>query len=364
MFTRSRRWFAAALAVSAFCLLSASSSSSPESRSLSDTSDIGAWDRAQELGFRIVHAVHVPGKDRVMTWGYSLNSSTLMHEIDPAPATFEVEDGVGVTSSFCAGNEQLADGRLFVVGGVGQNNESAIYDQWADVWYKVASMKGLRYYPSATTLPDGRVFVTGGAGNKTNTVEIYDPKSDSWDSKSVRPAPVLGHYYPRIFVLPSGKLGIIYIFGPPTAPYTYDFVKDKWTAVHGVDGDLLPVEGGPAVMYEPGKVMIAGHDLQQANAGNRATRLVDFTVDPPLVSTGKYDKAFNSEYNTLTILPDGTVLSVGGRGEKAAAVYAAELWNPKTEEWTTLAKMKTPIRREYHSVAVLLRDGRVSHGRR
>jgi hypothetical protein len=64
----------------------------------------------------------------------------------------------------------------------------------------------------------------------------------------------------------------------------------------------------------------------------------------------------------LTTLPDGTVLATGGETDKnggniANAVYAAELWSPQTQTWTTMASMHTP--REYHSTAVLLPDGRV-----
>jgi len=62
-----------------------------------------------------------------------------------------------------------------------------------------------------------------------------------------------------------------------------------------------------------------------------------------------------------TILPDGTVLVTGGTSgpgdQPLLAVYPAELWNPTTEQWTTLASMHVP--RQYHSTAVLLPDGRV-----
>ncbi len=87
---------------------------------------LGQWDAPHDWGFRVVHAGLIPTKDRVIVWGYSLNHSTVMHEVNPF--TFETEEGTGLTSSFCAGNEQLADGSLFVVGGVGENNESGIYD--------------------------------------------------------------------------------------------------------------------------------------------------------------------------------------------------------------------------------------------
>jgi hypothetical protein len=64
----------------------------------------------------------------------------------------------------------------------------------------------------------------------------------------------------------------------------------------------------------------------------------------------------------LTTLPDGTVLATGGETDKdggniSNAVYAAELWSPQTQTWTTMASMHKP--REYHSTALLLPDGRV-----
>jgi galactose oxidase len=44
----------------------------------------------------------------------------------------------------------------------------------------------------------------------------------------------------------------------------------------------------------------------------------------------------------------------------ARPVYVAELWDPQTETFARLAAMRTP--RTYHSVALLLRDGRVFVG--
>ena len=67
-----------------------------------------------------------------------------------------------------------------------------------------------------------------------------------------------------------------------------------------------------------------------------------------------------------TLLPDGTVLVTGGTSGPGFnnpdfPVYHAELWNPTTETWTTLASPAPPtfFKRLYHSAAVLLPDGRV-----
>jgi hypothetical protein len=72
--------------------------------------------------------------------------------------------------------------------------------------------------------------------------------------------------------------------------------------------------------------------------------------------------AYPRAYHVSTILPDGSVLVTGGGTTTDAygvdnAVYAAELWSPATETWTTMASAQKP--RLYHGSAILLGDGRV-----
>jgi hypothetical protein len=73
--------------------------------------------------------------------------------------------------------------------------------------------------------------------------------------------------------------------------------------------------------------------------------------------------ANNRRQHNLTVLADGTVLATGGLSSSASlvdldnGVYPAELWNPATGQWKTLASMQ--VTRQYHSTALLLPDGRV-----
>src|SRR2546422_8099774 len=65
-----------------------------------------------------------------------------------------------------------------------------------------------------------------------------------------------------------------------------------------------------------------------------------------------------------TLLPTGDVLVTGGTSgsgfnNPVGAVHAAELWNPATGTWTTLAS--NAVTRIYHSTTLLLPDGRVLH---
>ena len=75
-----------------------------------------------------------------------------------------------------------------------------------------------------------------------------------------------------------------------------------------------------------------------------------------------YPRAFN----TLQMLADGTVLAVGGEtetalpngeGEVSGGVLPAEIWNPSTGQWTTVASMA--VTRGYHTTSLLLPSGQV-----
>jgi hypothetical protein len=69
---------------------------------------------------------------------------------------------------------------------------------------------------------------------------------------------------------------------------------------------------------------------------------------------------FPRRRHNLTVLPDGRVLATGGTragDDIEQAVYAAEVWDPASATWTTMASME--VARMYHLTALLLPDGRV-----
>ena len=72
--------------------------------------------------------------------------------------------------------------------------------------------------------------------------------------------------------------------------------------------------------------------------------------------------AYARSFCNSVVLPDGTVLVLGGQQHPQAftdtgAVLSPELWDPSTGNFTIMAPEVVP--RTYHSVAVLLPDGRV-----
>ena len=72
--------------------------------------------------------------------------------------------------------------------------------------------------------------------------------------------------------------------------------------------------------------------------------------------------AYARRHLNLTVLPTGEVLATGGVAgtifnDVSTGVHAAELWNPATGQWTTLAS--NAVTRGYHGSSLLLPDGRV-----
>jgi hypothetical protein len=109
-------------------------------------------------------------------------------------------------------------------------------------------------------------------------------------------------------------------------------------------------------MYDDGKIIYAGGGLTTNTA-----EIIDLNQASP---TWQWTApmAFARRQHNLTVLPTGEVLATGGVAgttfnDIGTGVHAAEIWNPQSGTWTTLAS--NAITRGYHGTSVLLPDGRV-----
>jgi hypothetical protein len=155
---------------------------------------------------------------------------------------------------------------------------------------------------------------------------------------------------------PNGR---VFLSGPSQSTrYLNTAGGGSWSLVAGSSYGYR--DFGSSVLYDDGKVLIAGGgdpptntaEVIDLNAAAPAWRPV-----PPMANRRRQMNA--------TLLPDGTVLVTGGSSAPGfdtatGAVLAAELWNPLTETWTTVASFTKY--RGYHSFALLLPDGRVLSG--
>jgi hypothetical protein len=320
---------------------------------------IGSWSSVVQWPIPPVHMTLQP-TGRVLIWD-QLGGGAAARVYNPANGSLT---SVPVSSDvFCSGHTLLPDGRNIVIGGqvdpccfVGIRDTN-LFNPTSQTWARVANMAYARWYPTATTLPDGRVLATSGyirVGQLANIPEVYDPAANTWTQ--LKGASRQNPMYSFMFVLPDGN---VFNAGPDTSTRRLNVATQTWTTV-----GTSPTSGHSAVMYEPGRIIKAGTlgdpDAQLPTV-SRTTAVIDMTAsNPAWRQVGQM--AFPRAYHNMVALPDGKVLVVGGErttngGNVSQAVYEAEIWNPATETWSTMARMTRP--RMYHSTALLLPDGRV-----
>jgi Domain of unknown function (DUF1929)/Bacterial Ig domain len=332
--------------------------SSPVSVTFSNSSpgnpaQSGLWSGTVSLPLVAVNTALLPG-GKVLLWdGQSLGPSAIVWNY----TTNTVDSAFAPSNIFCTGLEQLADGRILVVGGhvaihSGLPNAN-VFDPSTESWTVLPNMAYPRWYPTANMLPNGTIIVQSGETQCSEcdepVPEIYNPSTNSWNQLSS--VPFTFPYYPQVLVSSTAE-----------APITSEVLNlgtPGWTSVGG--GAL---DGGSAAMYIPGKVLKSGTsaDPDLATRSSAATSyFLDMTQTNPTWNSVT-PMTFPRTYHNTTILPDGTVLVTGGGTttnptDVAHAVLPAELWSPTTPTWTTLGSMSAP--RLYHSEALLLPDGRV-----
>jgi hypothetical protein len=310
------------------------------------------------------------------------------------------------TDVFCSGHAFLGDGRLLVAGGTetwlgvaGEHGHGAaghftghracwVYDPHDRGWTRVADMRpqpgfeatnegGGRWYPTLLTLPDGRVLAVSGHPSRTDrrhtntSPELYSAGTNAWSV--INPTQVVDSpYYPRLHLLPSGNVffaspvnGANRVYNPTTGvfvgpPITLpgDGLYNGW----GATSVLLPLLPGDG--YKP-RVLVCG--AQQP----RRINLSD--ASPSWRDAGTRTGAAAGrvrEHLCAVILPTGEVFLSGGVSvvNPENPVLHGEIYSPGID-WTTgtyagterWASTEEPahVPRNYHSVALLMPNGRV-----
>ncbi len=277
---------------------------------------------------------------------------------------------------FCAGHVLLADGRTLVVGGHVQADvglaDTTLFNSTTNTYQRAPDMTVGRWYPTATEMGDGRVFVFSGDNIVQNRPgqtppftdasvnslpEVFDPVTNTW--QDLTSSTLTSPLYPQIFQLTDGRLIDV---GPDTITRTITPGTWAWQTLN-----TSPFDGMSAVMYRPDKIMKAGtwadpdFNGSLAYAAQGRTAVLDMTqASPSWRETSPM--AFGRSYQNLTLLPDGTVFASGGTSQSdgidlTKSVLPAEIWDPTTEKWSTVASLSNG--RGYHSTALLLPDGRV-----
>jgi len=326
----------------------------PVLRAQSDLSVTGAWSSVQTWPIVSVHASLLP-TGNVVFYPYSDDPRLW----DPSNGSIVTATKVGY-NIFCSGLTLLADGRLFVGGGHISNNvglnDASIYDGVTNTWSREPDMNAGRWYPTTTTLADGSVLIVSG---DIDTTVHANPLPQVWTNgvwRDLSTAQLQVPLYPFMLLAPNGK---VFNPGPQQTSRWLDTAgTGAWTNGPASTGGFRSY--GTAVMYEPGKVLIVG-----GNDPPRATaEKIDLNVATPAWQPAGTMASARRQLNA-TVLPDGTVLVTGGSSAAgfntaSGAVYTAELWDPARPVENAFTTLASATRyRGYHSIALLLPDGRV-----
>ncbi len=321
---------------------------------------VGQWSAVQTLPYRPIHA-HLLPSGKVFFFSY-YSESNKPQAWDPATGNTVPTAPISYLL-FCAGHNFLPDGTLLVTGGhsadyVGVPNAS-IYNPFTNGWTALPAMNAGRWYPTDVTLANGDTVVLSGS---INTTQGSDPLAQVWQFstknwRNLSSALLQLPLYPRALLAPNGK---VFVAGPSrTSRYLDTSGTGAWSTVattnFGASRDY-----GAVVIYDSGKVISIGGGDPPTNTAE----VINLNSSTPVWSyTGAMAHA--RRQNNGTVLPDGKVLVTGGSSgsgfdNSSTPVLQAEMWDPAAGKFTAMAS--STVYRGYHSVAVLLPDGRVFSG--
>jgi N-acetylneuraminic acid mutarotase len=329
------------------------------------------------------HAAEVFGGRLYLFGGLGAGSSGRVQIYDPVANQWTL----GADMPFAAGSSASAviSGQVYVAGGIvggGVTDQLARYDPATNTWTPLAGMPQAVNHAAAAT--DGqRLFVFGGRTTtgltNVDTVQVYDPVSNTWQSSHTPGSTLTPLPEPRSGMGKAAYVnGEFYVFGgeafnhPPLGTFDrvdiYSALTNTWrpgtampTARHGIfpiaHAERIYVAGGgvqvgvssstilevynpvlvPYVqasefLFEQAPLRIRVRFSEDVSA---SLQPADLSVqrlpgDPPFTPTGvNYDAATNAATFTLTTpLPDGNcraTLLAGGVTDAAGNALAANV---------------------------------------
>lgn len=302
---------------------------------------------------------------KILTYGtdqFGQQGGALIYDVwDPATNTHYTLPNRTPTDMFCSAAIVVpSTGEILITGGdarpMGHTNMGVadvnVFD-YRDMSISASQdgpMSHERWYPTVVELANGKILVLGGCdmtGKGVGMPELYTP-GVGWKSLTGASSSAIGDgwWYPRAWLAPNGKVVLLNHTGllalDPSGNGTLTKVAD---IPFKTNGDL------PAIKFAADKVLILD---DQGGAW-----VMDMSGDvPTFQQTGSLGEVRN--WANLVVLADGSVMASGGSEvsfELVGVHNDVQIWNPQTGVWTT--GDEAAVARLYHSTTILLPDATV-----
>ena len=208
------------------------------------------------------------------------------------------------------------------MGGLDENlkplGSAEVYDPATGTWTPAPALAAKRYGHTVTMLSDGSVLVVAGQGS-TGNVRASESLQDD-----------------------------VNLSGGLSSAELYDASA---TSVQIVGSMLEPHHSHTATLLQDGSVLVVGGLSKAA----RTAKPEVFDPETRAWTAGR-PTFRNTFQQTLTTLPDGRVVQVGGFGGGFWSVEMTEIFDPATETWMPGSLMNVP---HMSHTATLLSDGRL-----
>ena len=337
-----------------------------------DRQRLGDWGAVFTWPFTFGSAANLPD-GRIIAWGANNTTSftggnfTYSSIWDPATNTLTSRNNAN-HSMFCGIPTLQEDGRVIVNGGDGDNAHTSSFDYRSSAWTRLDEMTTGRWYPGSAVLPSGKIFTMLGRPGGSYP-EVWT-QGQGWslltganlNSGVLNFTGYQSTWLPYVYLAPNGQ---IFHMGPTTQMNWINPAGNGGISSASLNNTWYPKYSG-SILYDEGKILSAGGAASSADTapGTNQAMLIDLnganptkTVIAPMANARKFDNA--------VILPTGDVMIIGGSTvgtefSDSGTILTPEIWNPDIQTWRAVADHSVP--RNYHSVALLMTDGRVWSG--
>jgi hypothetical protein len=304
------------------------------------------------------------------------------------------------TDVFCCGHAFLPNGRLLVAGGTEAfpqtietlhhesftgSRDTWIFDPRTRAWKRAAFMipepgheaantGGGRWYPTLVTLPGGRILAVSGGTNGTDTrlnndvCEVFNPvpkPRGKWTQLGDQRLAI--NFYPRMHLLPNGEIFCSQLAPSGQGPNRHLAFRPgagRWRDVcegladpmfNGLEASSVLLPLLPSQDYRPRVLRVGGQQPMMIDLG---APVPNWQPTAPRALAGSPVR----RHANAVLLPTGDVFVCGGissttDNSDASAALTPEIYSPAGNAWGVAAAAAVP--RNYHSVALLMPDGRV-----